>query len=397
MMHKRGDALFLAGIFALSFLFCSLALTGGYRWCEGLFYDKMAAAVSVSEGEAGIMKALKDTQSCDLKAGREILGRYGYEGPLPVKGLYAFVFWVSLLFAGGSTSLVFLYVFWGRISLKRRAEGLSEYLRQVEEGEYSLSIQKRQDALSNLEDEIYKTVLALRESRERLGQEKKKLADNLADISHQFKTPLTSISVLSELLLRHVSRTEDAALVHRIEGQAERLSDLTLALLTLSRADAGVLSFELREVPVSELIECSLEDVHPLLEKKSQRAEILGEEELLEGLCLSCDLGWMRQALGNLLKNASEHGPGQSTITIRVWDNPVFTGIAVEDQGPGFSPGDLRRLFDRFYKGEASRFKDSTGIGLSLAKTLIEGQGGEIRAENRREGGARFLVKFYKT
>lgn len=119
--------------------------------------------------------------------------------------------------------------------------------------------------------------------------------------------------------------------------------------------------------------------------------KIMGEQDLF----LLCDLGWTREALGNLLKNASEHAPKQSEIDIRVWDNPVFTGIAVEDFGSGFSEKDLRHMFDRFYRGENAG-AESTGIGLSLAKALIESQNGEIRAENRKEGGARFLIKFYK-
>lgn len=434
MTERKRELFFLTGIFTAGFLFCAVILSAGFRWSEGLFYDRAAALAASFPGEEDkVMRSLKGVAGGDLLAGKEALRRYGYEGRLPMEGKYPLLGAASLVFAGLSAGAFSFYLHRRRTELRRRTGDLTEYLRRVEEGDYSLSPEKKQDDFSNLEDEIYKTVLALRESRERLRREKEKLADNLADISHQFKTPLTSLSVLSELLLRHLSGTEEETgrpvepvrrmegktgrpaesvrrmegrtgrpveLVRRMEGQTGRLTELTAALLTLSKADAGVLPFEIREVPVSELIECSLEGIRPLLEEKGQTVKLSGENDSSEhweprDFFLACDLGWTREALCNLLKNACEHGPRQSEICIRVWDNPVFAGIAVEDQGTGFSEKDLRHLFDRFYRGEYAS-GDSTGIGLSLAKTLIESQNGEIRAQNRKEGGARFLIKFYK-
>lgn len=420
MTERKRELFFLTGIFTAGFLFCAVILSVGFRWSEGLFYDRAAALAASFPGEEDkVMRALKGVAGGDLLAGKEALRRYGYEGRLPMEGKYPVLGAASLVFAGLFAGAFSIYLHRRRTELQRRTGNLTEYLRRVEEGDYSISPEKKQDDFSNLEDEIYKTVLALRESREKLRQEKEKLADNLADISHQFKTPLTSLSVLSELLLRHLSGTEEETgrpaepvrrmegktgrpveLVRRMEGQTGRLTELTAALLTLSKADAGVLPFEIREVPVSELIECSLEGVRPLLEEKGQRVKLSGENDSSghwepRDFFLACDLGWTREALCNLLKNACEHGPRQSEICIRMWDNPVFAGIAVEDQGTGFSEKDLRHLFDRFYRGEYAS-GDSTGIGLSLAKTLIESQNGEIRAQNRKEGGARFLIKFYK-
>lgn len=393
-MTERKPGIFLqAGVFGFCFLFCCMILLGSFWRAERIFYDKMAAVAASFPGEEQkIMKVLKGDLKSDSAGGREILRRYGYEGRLPVEGQYLAFGVGSFLFAGVCTAAFFLYQHRENRKLQKRTDHLTDYLRQVEGGNYSFSLEKRQDIFSNLEDEVYKTVLALRESREKLRQEKEKLADDLADISHQFKTPLTSLSVLEELLARHLSGTGDAGLVLKMEGQIRRLSDLTASLLTLSKADAGVLAFEKRQVPVSEVVECSLEAVRPLLEEKGQTVEMIGWEK---DFFLLCDLGWTREALGNLIKNASEHGPCQSKVSIRVWDNPVFTGITVEDSGPGFTQKDLRHLFDRFYRGENAG-PDSTGIGLCLAKSLIESQNGEVWAQNRREGGARFLVKFYK-
>lgn len=399
MRERRGTILFAAGVFTAAFCFCTVVFFVGYRRSERLFYEKMAAVAGVVPGGGeSVMRALKEADPAALAAGRRILGTYGYRGRLPGEEPALFFFAVSLFPAGGCAAAILLFLRAERRRLLNRADGLTVYLREVEQGKYSLFPEKEQDLLSNLEDEIYKTVLALRESREAETREKENLAKNLADISHQFKTPLTSLSVLGELLSRRMTGEEDREIVRKMERQTERLSDLTAALLTLSKADAGVLTFDRRKVPVRELIEVSLEPVMPLLEDRRQSVEIAEDGELPDHLTILCDLGWTGEAIGNFLKNASEHAPRGSKIRIRVWDNPVFTGMAVEDEGPGFSKEEIPHLFERFYRGASAR-GDSTGIGLALARTLIEAQRGEIRAENRREregGGARFLVKFYK-
>ncbi len=392
MTNRKTGIFFTAGIFTACFFFFITGAFAGYRWNEKLFYNKMAAVVSVlPQEQKALARALKDTEKCDLLAGREILHRYGYDGHLPGQGGFLPYLGASLLFSLLGAAAIGLWLGQQDRKLKQRTETLTQYLRQGEEGNYALCFEKGQDGLSHLEDEIYKTVMALRESREGLKRERENLARNLADISHQLKTPLTALSVLVELLRRRVVGEEELALADKMEKQTDRLGNLTAALLTLARADAGALTFDMRNVPVGELLSASLESLLPLMEEKGQQMEIYGEEEV--SLC--CDLGWTREALGNLMKNASEHAPEGSKIWVRVWENPIYTGIAIEDEGEGFSPKDLRCLFQRFYKGERSG-KGGAGIGLSLARSLIESQNGEIRAENRKQGGARFVVKFYK-
>ena len=392
MTDIRKNVILAAGIFVVCLFCCAGAGFGSYRWNEKYFYDRIAAVVSVMpERQTDIMKALKDTDACNINAGREILGRYSYYGHLPKRNFYVLSWLGSMAAAFAAAGWAFFLFYREKGKLKKRTAYLTEYLRQVEEGTYGISLERSQDVFSNLEDEIYKTVLALRESREGLKKEKENLARNLADISHQLKTPLTSLNVLNELLQRRLVKKEDIALVRKMETQTERLGGLTAALLTLSRADAGVLSFEIREVPVSDLISCALEPVLPLLEEKGQQVRICGEKDIF----MACDLGWTRETVGNLLKNACEQSPKQTEITIRIRDNPIYTGIAIEDEGRGFSEEELPRIFQRFYRG-ASAQKDSIGIGLSLAKSLIESQNGEIRAQNRAGGGAAFLIKFYK-
>ena len=203
MTERKTQIIWAVWIFAVCTVFGTAVFFGCLQWSESLFYDKLAAVASAMPKESSlVMKALKDTEGFDLEAGRVILGKYGYHGQLSGQDRYTAVLLCGGL-AGGAGAVVFLFFSnRERRKLCKRVGELTEYLRGVEEGDYSMSLERRQDFLSLLEDEIYKTVVTLRESRESLRMEKENLARDMADISHQFKTPLTSLSVLSELVLR---------------------------------------------------------------------------------------------------------------------------------------------------------------------------------------------------
>jgi signal transduction histidine kinase len=177
--------------------------------------------------------------------------------------------------------------------------------------------------------------------------------------------------------------------VRQISAQTERLNTLVSSLLALSRLDAGTLALEQKPVDVPELFLSVREALLPLLERKNQTLTLCENDAAYCG-----DFNWSTQAFINICKNASEHSPNNAVITVRWEENPVCTVIVIGDSGSGIPPEDLPKLFTRFYRGKNAA-KDSAGIGLSLAKALIEGQNGEITAGNRPEGGAVFTVKFY--
>ena len=175
-----------------------------------------------------------------------------------------------------------------------------------------------------------------------------------------------------------------------MEQQTEHIRGLVSALLTLSRLDAGVLVLEKKTVDLQELLTSAAEAVRSLADHRKQKILMEGAE----GLQLSCDLGWTAEALANILKNCSEHSPEGGCIFIRAQQNFIYTRIEIEDEGPGLSPEECKRIFERFYQGRKSG-RENVGVGLSMAKSLIESQNGEIRAENRKNGGARFVIDFY--
>lgn len=267
---------------------------------------------------------------------------------------------------------------------------LGDYIKRINNGEYQLELPDNDEGeFSILKSEIYKVTVSLREQNQRLRQEKLRLTDTLSDISHQFKTPLTSMSVMTDLLadgrLDESRRTQFAV---QLRSQLEQLTWLTEALLKLSKLDAEVVSFNPRLVPLRKLIDkaCS-----PLLIPMELREQTLTIKA--EGGDICCDLNWTAEALLNILKNCMEHMPNGGVIHILASSNALFTEIRVCDNGPGIDKDDLPYIFDRYYRGKNAA-KDSVGIGLAMARAIVEAQDANLKAGNAQGGGAEFILRF---
>lgn len=293
-------------------------------------------------------------------------------------------FLMGLLLSAVAFSLVWCYKCKRQ---RKRLMALASYLEATSCGKETVLI-RTEDEFSLLEDEIYKTVRELRIAREQAQQKQKQQAENLADIAHQLKTPLTSMSLMTQLLATEAS-LEQLEYIGRLDSQLTRLTWLTDSLLIMSKLDAGKVGFLTVTVTVEELAARAVEPIEQLLQERSQSVIIYGKE-----IPISCDPHWMAEALVNLIKNCSEHTPASGQIIIKATSTPLYLQITVEDTGSGFDPAELPHLFRRFFKGKNSS-KNSIGIGLALCKAIVEGQGGVIHAENRQEGGARFVIRFY--
>jgi Osmosensitive K+ channel histidine kinase len=266
---------------------------------------------------------------------------------------------------------------------------LGAYLKLVNNGEYPLELPDNDEGeLSILKSEIYKVTVSLREQNERLKQDKLRLADALSDISHQFKTPLTSMSVLTDLLAEgKLDERRRAEFTAQLRAQLERLKWLTEALLKLSRLDAEAVVFKLRLVPLPELLNKACSPLLIPLELKEQTLAVEAEGSVC------CDLNWTAEALSNILKNCMEHTPAGGKIRILASENALFTEIRVLDNGPGIEKADLPYIFDRFYRGKNAA-KDSVGIGLAMSRAILDAQGGSLEAGNAHGGGAEFILRF---
>ena len=281
----------------------------------------------------------------------------------------------------------------------RQMERLADYLRRITAGEHALDVRDNGEGeLSILKSEIYKVTVMLGEYNDQLQAEKLQLADSLADISHQLKTPLTSMLMMTDLLSgEDLPADKREEFTRHIRIQLERIQWLVSSLLKMSRLDAGVIQMKAEPVRAAEL---AREASAPLLipmELKEQTLDMQGDP----AVTFTGDRRWSAEALLNVMKNCMEHTPRGGRVTVRWTANPIYTEITVTDTGPGIAPEDLPHIFTRFYRGKAGEADaaESAGvcIGLAMAKSILARQNGKIFAESPAEGGSRFTLRFYKT
>jgi len=245
--------------------------------------------------------------------------------------------------------------------------------------------------LSILQSEITKMTLRIREQNDILKKEKEHLADSLADIAHQLRTPLTSINLILSLLENNPDENERKALMRETEELLLRMDWLITSLLKISRLDAGIVQFQSEQIDVNNLIHVA---TRPFL-ISMELHDINLQMKAPEGTMIQGDLGWISEAIQNILKNCIESTGEKGKIEIVCTDNPIFTEIVIHDSGAGFEKEDLSSLFDRFYRGKNPN-ATGYGIGLALCKMIITRQGGTIAAKNHPQGGAMFTIHFLK-
>lgn len=295
----------------------------------------------------------------------------------------------TLVISAAFTACGLLFTAWRYREIAR----LSAYIRRISGGDYSLDLRdNREGELSVLKDDIYKVTLKLSEQASLLQREKTRLTDAIADISHQLKTPLTSVTVMADLLRdARLSEEKRTVFARNISTQLERIEWLVSSLLKLSRIDAGAVRFKKDEIAAKSLLLKALEPVLIPMDIKEQTLSCQGEDRVF----FHADLRWTAEALTNILKNCVEHTPQGGRIRVSFEENPLFIQICVSDNGRGIARQDIPHIFKRFYKGKNSG-EDSVGIGLNLAHSIITAQNGDVSVESTQGAGTRFTIKFYK-
>lgn len=287
-----------------------------------------------------------------------------------------------------------LYVYRRYRVQRQELRRLNEEIDQILHGNTYLELSRfREGEINVLRDEIYKMTVRLREQTERLSEDKAELADALADISHQIRTPLTALNLMNARLSGSgLTERERQRICMDMRKMLGRIEWLVTSLLKMSKLEAGAISFHIEEIRMADLAADALEPFRISAEICGIQIEISGET----AVCFQGDCAWTLEAIGNILKNCMEYTPEGGKIRITWEENPLYAQMAVTDSGPGIAPEDLPHLFERFYRGKNAG-EGSFGIGLSLAQMIVSRENGVIRAENVPGGGSRFSVRFYKS
>ncbi len=404
MNDRKRLVIVLGGIVILTFVLCNALLSGYRRDCNREYRLALAALVgSVREAypeadEEEMLVVLNDPQN--LEKGGEILSRYGIiadeESSIFRAQEYRlrnFKWELNLLLAvlfAGAACVLFFYL----RNRKKYIRRICGYMDELARGNYGLDIaDNADDEMSSLKNQVYKLTVFFRELAGREQAGRKALSDSVADISHQLKTPLTSVRILVDDLLDGDDMDDKVRkrFLTEISAQLSGVTWLVSALLKLSRLDAGVV--ELEEKPL-RLRDISGEVVRRL-EMAAELKQVEIEQDIPEEIVIKGDAQWLEEAFLNVVKNAVEHSSHDGKVMLKAEENDVYVLFTVQNWGEVIPVEDQKRLFERFYRGRGAG-KDSVGIGLALTKEILARQNGLISVESDGTKGTVFSIKFLK-
>ena len=289
--------------------------------------------------------------------------------------------------------LIYLFV---RYYFKRdnEIEKIIKCLEKINQKNYEIDINDvSEDKLSILKHEIYKTTVMLKENTEKANQDKINLKNSLQDISHQLKTPLTSSIIMLDNIIDDLENDIEIKpeFIKKVKKDISKISFLIQSILKLSMFESNTITFIRKEIPVKKIINSSIENIENLCDLKNIKIVVKDRSKNK----IYCDYRWQVEALTNILKNAVDYSFNDSIIIVEVDKNNTYTLIKIKDFGKGMSEDETINIFKRFYKGKNSS-SDSNGIGLSLAKAIIEKDNGRVIVNSLKGEGTTFSIKYFK-
>ena len=285
--------------------------------------------------------------------------------------------------------IIFLFITYKRINT---IKNLKSYLNAISNGDYDLDIKDNSEGeLSIIKNNLYKIVVTLRSQQELLLKDKNYLAESLADISHQLKTPITSITMMSDLLKNEEDEEKRKEFSEVIDNQLSRMNWLIVTLLKLSKIDAGATEFKNSNANLKSIL------------KKAVQPFMLGAEINGIDLSVACDddifiyadSNWYIEAVSNIVKNCIEHTEQGGYVKVSAKETPVFTKICIQDNGSGIAKEDLPHVFERFYQGK-NHSESSVGIGLALSKAILNNQNSIVEVKSTENCGTEFEITIHK-
>ena len=333
------------------------------------------------------------------KTNNEILREYGIELDKDSVILENNTDFQKFIIIDISTLIVFILIlsiifFKYNHSESKKINEITKYIEEINRGNYKLNIEENtEDELSILKNELYKITIKLKEVAENSQKDKTTLKDSLSDISHQIKTPITSILIMLDNILSDENMPEDIKkdFIKDIKREIINIKFLVESILKLSKIDSNSIKFIKKEVFIKDIINEAVKNVSMLSELKNIEIIVSGDDSIKT----ICDLKWQVEAITNILKNCIEHSYENKKIYINYNQNNMYTELKIEDNGTGIDAKDLPHIFERFYKGKNSS-SDSVGIGLALSKSIIESNNGYIQVDSELNKGTTFIIKYLK-
>lgn len=299
---------------------------------------------------------------------------------------------VAILTMLGVLSLVVFGMYTSK--RKRKIDELDRYIQDVSNKMYEIGIDKEsEDELNRLKDSLYKITVMLKEDSESKRKQNEAILELVSDISHQLKTPITSIQILLDNILENENMDSDTRRKFTLEilRQVKGMNFLIFSLLKLSKLDACVVEFDNEEISVNKLVADILANLDVLIELKHLNIHV----DVPESICFVGDYNWNKEAVLNIVKNAIEYTPDGKNIFINAEENDLYTKIEIRDEGKGIDEKDLPHIFERFYK-RGNSAEDSFGIGLALSKSIVEKQNGFVSVDSEVGKGTTFTIKYFK-
>lgn len=387
-------------IIAIFLVIFFIALKVQYRSYSKVINDKINIIISRVIEESPEIKEEEILEIINSKEEPQenILQKYGYDEDI------ANINAIKTTMEHNITQNIILLAIFGVVSLavyttyvliqEKKIREINDYLKQLNKGIYTLKIEDNGEGeFSKLRNELYKTTVLLKEAAENSEKEKEQLTDSLADISHQIKTPITSIRILLDNLEDNPDMEPEVRkdFIREISKQIDWISSLVISLLKMAKFDAGTIKMENSKINAKKLIDNVLDNLSILIEIK----EIEVITKIDEKASFIADYKWQLEAITNIVKNAIEHSMQNSKIYITVENTSMFLKIKVKDEGKGISKKDRKHIFERFYKSKDSQ-EGNVGIGLPLAKTIIEQNNGYIKVDSEPDKGTTFEIKYMK-
>ena len=298
---------------------------------------------------------------------------------------------ISIIFIGSIILLLIFIIY--EINQDKEIDEITKYLEAINNKNYTLKIDENsEDELSILKNELYKVTVMLRENASNSLKDKVNLKIALEDISHQLKTPLTSILIILDNLIDNPEMDYQTRVefVHDFKREAVRIQSLIQSILKLSKFDSNTVQFIKQDIYLKQIVDEAIKNTESLADLKNIKINVEGNKKIK----LNCDLLWQTEAVTNILKNCIEHSSKNTKIDIKYNNNSVYSYITITDYGEGISKEDISHIFERFYRGKNSS-NESIGIGLSLSKTIIESNNGIISVESNSDKTT-FIIKYFK-